>query len=418
MNKNVVLITPVFPPEIYMSASMIAEMAEELVKRKYNVLVLTTIPSRPQGKTFFQFKTKPFVIFEQSNGYKLIRVRSWQLGPKRSKFNRIMENLVFGIITGCILLFLRHTDYVISIPWPNICAFLQVMAAKIRKIPYYYYIMDLMPEQAESAGIMKPGSFTAQSLLWLDKVACRWSAGIFTLSDGLKKHISISREVPLNKILLTTIQVNVDLLKPIVKDDSWREQLKIPNDAKVVLYSGTLGYVSGIDMMVDVVRQMPETQKVVFLIIGEGPLAGIIKKLAIEYSGKIKYLPFQPTEVFQSILHVVDITLVTMNPRSGIGSVPSKIYSYMAAGKPIFAAVPLDSEVYRLISALDCGKVSTAFNPAAILNTINEMITSEHLGSMGARGKKFVERYCNVKNNVDHIVMYWKRGNIEVEKDA
>jgi colanic acid biosynthesis glycosyl transferase WcaI len=410
MKQRILLLTPIFPPELYMSASMMAEMAEELVLRGYQVYVFTTIPSRPGGTTLPEYRTKPWIVKESVHGYTLIRVRSWQIGNNRSKVNRIMENLIFGFISGCYLLFSRRFDRIVSIPWPNVCAVIQAFAAKVRGFSYYYFIMDLLPEQAESAGLLRSDGFVHRWLLWIDRTACRFSQGIITLSAGLKKHIVASRHVSDNNVLVASIQVDIKQLQVSRECSATiKEELGIPQDHLLILYSGTLGYVSGIDMLKDILPAIPQNAKVFFLIIGEGPLAQSIEDLAIKYPNIMKYLPFQPTVVFRSILFAADVTLVTMNPQSGIGSVPSKMYSYMAAGKPVLAAVPADSEVHRLVDSLGCGILVDSNDVSAFVNST--MTLSHHydeLRLMGITGKRYVEQCCNVNTNVNALEKFWQ----------
>jgi len=73
-------------------------------------------------------------------------------------------------------------------------------------------------------------------------------------------------------------------------------------------------------------------------------------------------------------------------------SVPSKVYSIMAAGRPILAAVDADTGVPRLVIAANCGKVVEPDVPTAFIEALNQIIDDQETCQvMGENARRYVE---------------------------
>jgi hypothetical protein len=61
--------------------------------------------------------------------------------------------------------------------------------------------------------------------------------------------------------------------------------------------------------------------------------------------------------------------------RKGIG-IPSKTYTFLAAGKPILAVVDKESEIYQMVNESGCGWVSEPGNPVELSTLIGKISLS------------------------------------------
>jgi len=88
------------------------------------------------------------------------------------------------------------------------------------------------------------------------------------------------------------------------------------------------------------------------------------------------------------LLAASDICLVTQQHAvSGI-VFPSKIVTYLAAGRPIVASVNTDCEVARITRESRAGKVVEAENPEALLAAIHDL-RSEDLHKVGQNAREY-----------------------------
>lgn len=98
----------------------------------------------------------------------------------------------------------------------------------------------------------------------------------------------------------------------------------------------------------------------------------------------LRFLPIQPSDMFPSILSSADILLVNQRGSVGDMSLPSKLTSYFAAGRPVVAAVEPTSEAAREIEASAAGLVVAPDEPRVLLDALQTLSNDESLrGRMG-----------------------------------
>jgi glycosyltransferase involved in cell wall biosynthesis len=101
---------------------------------------------------------------------------------------------------------------------------------------------------------------------------------------------------------------------------------------------------------------------------------------------KVKFLPFRPVDQVPYVLSAGDLHLITIKHGLEGVVVPSKLYSTLAAGRPILALAPEGSDVARVVRRLDCGVVVDPDDPAAVAAIVKELaLDRNRLAQMGER---------------------------------
>ncbi len=401
------IITSVFPPETYTACSMMRDMAREL-GRKHEVTVVTGFPNRPEGVLYPGYTKRPVEI-TAADGYRLVRVWTWFIGKQRRFFDRLLEQVSFAASVICQLRKEEKYDLVILLPWVGVCAYLLALMLRFQSTPYFYYIMDFLPEQAENVGLIKRGGIIARLYLWFDRQVCRASAGVLALSEGFKQHCINTRGVPEDKILIAPIYVNTKAVYPLAGDRRWRQKNGIEERRFVVMFTGTMGYVSGLGILREVVAHIPLASDVLFVCIGEGPLKPELEKLAQERDD-VRCLPFQSDEDYVRALGAADLALLTMDPNCGQGSVPSKMYSYMAAAKAVLCNAPPEAENTLLVNAVKCGFVVPPNDPKALAEAILALKDKPRsLKEAGEAGYRYILENCTVESAAANLERFWER---------
>ena len=400
------IIVPVFPPEKYTSAAMMRDMAGELSRHGYDVTVFTAFPNRPEGELYPGYERKSVEI-SMVDGYRLVRLWTWFIGKRRRLFDRLMEQITFAGSTVWRTWTEDKFDIVILIPWHGFCGYIISLLLRFKSMPYFYYIMDFLPEQAENAGLMKKGGITSQIYMWFDQQVCSAAKGILVLSQGFKTHCINTRGVEEDKVLIAPIFVNTDVVWPVTEENNWGKKHGIKKEHFVVMFTGTMGYVSGLGILRDVISYIPSDSHVLFVCLGEGALRPEIERLSQERSDVI-CLPFQPPEEYVKALGTANLALLTMDPMCVQGSVPSKMYTYMAAGKPVLCNAPPESENTLLLNQVRCGFVVPPNDPEAMAKTILYLKDRpEMLKEAGEAGFRYVQENCTVKAAVVNLERFW-----------
>ena len=162
-----------------------------------------------------------------------------------------------------------------------------------------------------------------------------------------------------------------------------------------VVFAGNLGTVQALDTVLDAAALLLPYEDVRFVLIGSGSrrdwLACEIARRNlhnVELAGR-----FTPQEM-PGILAQASALLVTLL-RSPIMSqtIPSKVQAYLAAGRPIVAA--LDGEGARIVIEAGAGVVCAAEDAPALAQKVLSLRASspEELRRLGAAGRSYYQQH-------------------------
>jgi glycosyltransferase involved in cell wall biosynthesis len=165
-----------------------------------------------------------------------------------------------------------------------------------------------------------------------------------------------------------------------------------------VSFAGTIGAGQGLTFLIDTAWMLRDYPDIKFLVVGGGmQKEPLVQKAADRQLTNIKFLPMQPKEIYPDILHASDICLSTLRKTLIVPSVPSKILSIMAAGKPVVASMPLQGDAPKLIQEAQCGMCLEPEDPQALAEAILKLYHDPELR----------ERYG--RNGRDYVVEHFSR---------
>jgi glycosyltransferase involved in cell wall biosynthesis len=140
----------------------------------------------------------------------------------------------------------------------------------------------------------------------------------------------------------------VDEIVPGERDNDWAKQNLPPADFRL-LYAGTLGRKHDpllLLTLLDSVREQGVDAQLVVVSTGVG--ADMIREAAAGRPDVVQ-LDFQPNEVLPDVLASGDVLVALLEPDASRFSVPSKVCSYLAAGRPVLALTPEDNPCTPLV---------------------------------------------------------------------
>jgi glycosyltransferase involved in cell wall biosynthesis len=234
----------------------------------------------------------------------------------------------------------RAADYV-CIHAVEEAAFLGVLLGRRHGLPVIYDMQSSMPEQMSSRWPFR--GRIVQSFL---RACERWlleRANFVVCSAGLARHVQQS--APAAHVHEWWFPVRNGGV-PARQVAALRSELGIPNDAPVVVYSGTFESYQG---LVNLLKAIPVVRTrvpgTVFVLVGREGNAGdaVVREaggLGLLGDG-VHLLPRQPRARMSTFLALAD---VLVSPRSEGANLPLKIYDYLASGRAIVAT---DLPVHR-----------------------------------------------------------------------
>jgi len=166
-----------------------------------------------------------------------------------------------------------------------------------------------------------------------------------------------------------------------------REELDIPRDAPVVLYTGSFAVYQGVDLLLEaashVHRERPDA---VFVLVGAAGEGAVPDNRPMRW---IRVVPRQSRRIVDRYLAMADILV---SPRLGGDNLPSKIFDYLSAGKPIVAT---DCAAHR--SILDDSRALLV--PAGSQPLADALLSLLHLPELrrelGAAGRSYARTHLS-----------------------
>jgi colanic acid biosynthesis glycosyl transferase WcaI len=388
---RIALVCHVYPPEHAPAGVMISELAEDLASKGHDVAVVTGWPSHPGGVLYPGWRARWRSIERPGQGFLVVRC-GHSIHPRSGIAWRLWYFLTFAISTLINGLGLGRLDAVLCVSTPVFGTWSAWLLARIRGARFVYAIFDLHPESAANAGLVGRGT-PYRMLRAADTCLCRLSDVIVTLSGGLRLEI-VARGVGADKIDVVPFWLDGRKIRPGNRDNPWRREQGIAPDTFVALYAGTIGYVSGADILIETARYLASRQEILILCVGEGPVKDRLTEAAARLGlGNLRFLPFQPASRLDDMQAAADVGLVTLLPDAGKTSVPSKVLGYLAAARPVIASVAPDSDTARMIEAGACGRVTTCLDAQALARAIEELADdSETRLDLGRRARAYFEQ--------------------------
>lgn len=268
--------------------------------------------------------------------------------------------------------------------------------ARLRRVPLVYVVQDVHPDIALALGLLSPGIASRFAGL-LERATWRGATRLVLIGRDLEE-VARTRGVDPARIAIVANWADLARIRPI-SGSAIRRAANLEEDAFVVQYAGNFGRSQDLDSVLEAARRVERelsrekaaTRPVRFLFVGGGARAAEIRTRA-ESLSNVRVLGFQPAERVSEVLAAADVSLVPLQAGLSRFSVPSKVYSILASGRAVGAAVDAGSEVARLIDEADCGFRIDPGDPDALAREILRLARDpERAAFLGANGRRWAE---------------------------
>lgn len=395
---HIMLMVQCYAPEEISAAVISTELATDLVTRGHQVSVITIAPNYPYGKVFPGYQNKIYQV-EYLDDVKITRTWSF-ISTQKTFWRRIFlygsycaTSFYGGLAAG-------KPDILVSFSPPLPLGITADILSSFWKIPWVLQIEDLFPEAAVAAGMLQ-NQFVIDFFTRMAKYQYQRASHISVISHTFKNNI-INYDIPDEKISIIPVWADPNLIKPLPKENSFRKIHDL--DGKfVVLYSGNIGVTSCLEDIIQTANILHDISDIYFVIVGDGLKKDNLVNLVEQHElTNVKFLPYQPREFYPEVLAAADISLVTINEKSQLSSLPSKLFNIMASARPSLAIAPATSELSHIIEETKCGIIIPPGNPELIANTLIELIKSpEQLIKLGNNGRFKLEQSYSKSKCID-----------------
>lgn len=387
---RVLITTQVFPPEVHPTAVMVMQLARHLQQEGHEVFVVAGHPHHPYGSLPSGWRRR-LIQRERIDG--VVVLRGWHVVTTCSQlFSRaiVMVSQAFS----CFLVGLTAPPphVVVNFGPPLVGPVLSSLLARRFRAQSVAVIYDLYPDIALEGGKLS-NPLVIGVARWMERVAYRLADKVIVLSPGFRRAM-VERGVPLSKLAVVPVWLDPDEISPRQRETAWRAEHGIGVTTQIILYAGTIGLISGADIMIEVAAAFLNQPNVLFLFVGEGRAKeGLAAEARRRGLDNMRFLPLQPRERLAEVQASSDISVVTLAPGRGHTSVPSKVVGYLAAGRPVLASVDSDSDTAYAILEGECGVVTIPGDAMALTLALRMLLSSpERCAVLGQNAREYFER--------------------------
>ena len=399
---NLLVICPHFDPDVAPTGVVMSRIAHELIARGNRLHVVTSLPWY-QHHAIDAGWDGQLVRTERTDWGRISRVHPFPT----DKRNIPARALAFGGFTALASLVGAfgqvRPDAVLAMSPPLTLGLAGRIAATVRRAPLVFNIQDVFPDVAIELGLLS-GDRVIRGARALERVSYRISDAVTVLSDDLAENVRAKitiglegerAQVQAEKVRVIPNFVDTNAIRPAARENSYREQYGLIGK-KVVMYAGNVGFSQSLNLVLDAARSFEASRPdVVFVINGGGSARPDLERDAAQLPN-VRFVDMQPIERLPEVLAAGDIHVVPLRAGLAWSSVPSKLYSILAAGRPIVASVDPGTEVERTIERARAGIAVPPDDPRAFASALGELIDdSDRADSMGASGRLFVERWAS-----------------------
>lgn len=376
--KRVVLFGINYWPEEIGIAPYTTGLAEHLADSGWETTVVTGLPHYPHWQVPTDFR-KRGMERGRRNGVEIVRL--WHHVPRQQTALRRGGYEITYCLNGLRKLNLRRPDLSVGVVPSLGGGVLTALAAKRWRIPSAVVVQDLMANAAKQSGIPGGGRVaraTGKVEAWVGRTA----DAMLIVSESFRA-TALGFGVPAEKIVHLPNWTR--LPAPSRPRAETRAALGWRDGEFVVLHAGNMGLKQALENVIATAKLAAGDAAIRFVLMGGGSQRPVLEAAAAGLAS-VTFKEPCATEELPEILAAADALLV--NERASVidMSLPSKLTSYFAAGRPVIGAVPEGSTAAEIRRA-GAGLVVPAEQPDALLRAVRRLredtALAERLGRAG-----------------------------------
>ena len=360
----------------------ITDICEELVKRGHKVTVVTGTPNYPMGEIYKGYE-KGKRKLETINGVKVHRC--FTVGRKGGTIKRFLNYYSYAFSSLIHVLFLRNNFDVVLVNQlsPVMMAYAGILYKKIHNKKLVMYCLDLWPASLCAGGV-KQGSFIYKVFHIISVNIYRQADRILVTSSMFKNYLYNDMHISCKRIayLPQYAEQIFDPLSCAKKPDCWID----------LMFAGNIGKVQNVEIILKAADKLRD-QKIRFHIVGDGTDLERLQKMSSDMKlDNVVFHGRQPLESMPKYYSMADAMLVTMEDDPVLNlTLPGKVQTYMAAGKPIIGSI--NGEAAKVIAESGCGYCCKAEDVGSLVEAISQLASGNKIGQLAKASRVYYDKH-------------------------
>lgn len=186
-----------------------------------------------------------------------------------------------------------------------------------------------------------------------------------------------------------------------------------------VMYTGTLGLKHDLNTFYELASAFKNRSEVRIVVVSTGQAADRVKAEALRRGlDNIVVLPFQPQEEVPSMLAAAAVLIAPLDSSAGSFCVPSKILSYLCAGRPTVIAIDTENQAAKTILGSGAGLVVKPGNAEAFINAVGSYLNDSNVRiEAGRNARRYAEATFRLETVAQKFLNIILSAGVALESD-
>ncbi|HEY4949409.1 MAG TPA: glycosyltransferase family 4 protein [Candidatus Acidoferrales bacterium] len=382
---HILLLNEYYPPDTSATAKMAAQVAETLARRHH----VTVVAGRPSYDPDARY---PYTLLHREMRNKVTIECVGSTAYSRHQMPRRVANYLSYLALTIPRALALRPDVILAMTDPPVAGIAGAFIARLAGRPFVYNIRDLYPDMAVGGDIVRASKWVAR---WesLHRRALKQAARVIVLGDDMRDRI-LDKGVAPERVVVVRDGTSTPPAQMPERSDPIVQEIR-HGFPFVVLHAGNLGFYGAWDTLLAAAKIL-SNENTGFVFIGDGANRATLELSARDLPN-VKFAPFRPVEEVAHVMMAGDLHIVTVKRGLEGVVVPSKLYSTLAAGRPILVVAPPESDAARIVVESGCGVAADPDDPAAVAAAIKELRAQPaRLAEMGRRARETAAKYARV----------------------
>ena len=406
---NLLVLCPHFAPDVAPTGEVMTQIAAGLADRGNRLHIVTSLPWYQEHALEPGWEGRAARHEEVAWG-RITRVHPFPT-DKRNIPARAMAFAGFTALSGLAGLLSRsEPDAVLAMSPPLTLGAAGWAVAKAHQVPFVFNIQDVFPDVAVELGaITDPRVIAVAS--WLERETYLRADAVTVLSEDLKANVVAKiagrrgAAGAADKVRVIPNFIDTDRIRPGPRENAYRREFGLEGKT-VVMYAGNVGLSQSLDLVLAAATHLAHDPDVVFVINGGGAARIRLQEQAAGLPN-VRFVDMQPRDRLSEVAAAADIHVVPLRTGLARSSVPSKLYTILASGRPVVASVDPGTEVARTVAEAGAGIAVPPDDAEVFTKAIVRLVESpDEARQMGAAGRRYVERWASpaaVAESYEHL---------------
>ena len=339
-----------YSPELTGIGKYTGEMVEWMAREGHDVRVITAPPYYPQWKVGERYSAWRY---RREEGDATVWRCPLYVPKQPSTLKRLLHLGSFALSSFFPLIAQRRwkPDRIIGVVPTLFCTPGMRLLAKLSGARTLLHIQDYEVDAMLGLGLAGNGKTgkVAQLATAFERSGLHNVDNVSTISRSMMNKAQ-AKGVAAEKVIFFPNWSEVARFQNVNDDEviSLRQQLGLPDDKKIILYSGNIGEKQGLENVIAAAEQLHE-QPLVFAIVGQGGGKARLEKMARERGlHNVLFFPLQPYEALPALLKMGDCHLVVQKRGAADAVLPSKLTNILAVGGNAVITAEPETELGQL----------------------------------------------------------------------